>query len=70
MNRLRVGQIWEAEWADGRLRRARIEEKLFDGSQVLLRFLDNDDVETVEAAALAHVPGSKWQLVAETDDNA
>jgi hypothetical protein len=61
-----VGQTWETDWSDGRVRRAKIEVVLADGRLVRLRFLDDGDIATVEAAALAYMPGSKWRPIADS----
>lgn len=54
-----VGEIWESVMADGRLREAVVEGTA--GRNVRLRFLDDNDLATVEAAALQFLPGSGWR---------
>ncbi len=60
----RIGEIWETDWEDGRVRQAMVETE-----QVTLRFLDDNTIETVEKAALAFLPGSRWRRVSTAAEN-
>lgn len=60
----RIGEIWETDWVDGRVRQARVETE-----HVTLRFLDDNTIATVEKSALAFLPGSRWRRVSAADPN-
>ncbi len=58
-----VGQIWGSEMANGRFRHAKVESTLENSQHIRLRFLDDGDTATVQAAALTFMPGSNWRLI-------
>lgn len=59
-----VGETWETDWSDGRVRRAVVEKMLPDG-RIQLRFLDDRDVAVVDPSALVFTPGSRWRPVVD-----